>query len=276
MTALAGIALLMNGNTTTQGRYAASVDRAARLLTDCGQASGLIAREDEVSSRPMHGHGFAMLFLAEVYGMTEDRQRQQEIHRVLSGAISLTARSQSQDGGWFYSPGSKMDEGSVTITQVQGLRACRNAGVAVPKSTIDRAMAYLVNSANDDGGIRYRAGQPGTSRPPITAAAVCCWFNAGQYDQPKAQQALTYAHQHLPVEQNFGHYYYGQLYLAQALYLAQDQRWDEYFPRIRDHLLRMQNDQGAWMGDYVGQTYGTALALIILQLPYNQLPIMQR
>ena len=32
MTALAGIAFLMDGNTTTQGRYAPQVDRAANFL----------------------------------------------------------------------------------------------------------------------------------------------------------------------------------------------------------------------------------------------------
>ena len=30
------------------------------------------------------------------------------------------------------------------------------------------------------------------------------------------------------------------------------------------------------MGDYIGQTYGTSIALIILQLPYKYLPIYQR
>ncbi|MCH8977613.1 MAG: hypothetical protein IH945_00005 [Armatimonadetes bacterium] len=33
---------------------------------------------------------------------------------------------------------------SVTITQVQALRSCRNVGVAVPKTMIDAAMDYLM------------------------------------------------------------------------------------------------------------------------------------
>ena len=33
---------------------------------------------------------------------------------------------------------------------------------------------------------------------------------------------------------------------------------------------------GSWNGDQVGGTYGTAVALLILQLPYKNLPIMQR
>ena len=44
----------------------------------------------------------------------------------------------------------------------------------------------------------------------------------------------------------------------------------------RDFLLAEQQADGSWYGDSVGDIYGTAVALIILQLPYNQLPIMQR
>ncbi|MHC4094169.1 MAG: hypothetical protein ACYSVY_28490, partial [Planctomycetota bacterium] len=65
MTALSGLAVLMNGNTTTQGPYAPVVDRAARFLVESSSRHGLIARLDEEEGRPMHGHGFATLFLAE-------------------------------------------------------------------------------------------------------------------------------------------------------------------------------------------------------------------
>ena len=40
-------------------------------------------------------------------------------------------------------------------------------------------------------------------------------------------------------------------------------------------LLAEQLSEGSWQGDGVGDVYGTAIALIILQSPYNQLPIMQ-
>jgi hypothetical protein len=225
----------------------------------------------------MHGHGFATLFLAELYGMTEDVERQRQIHDVLTRAIELTAHSQSRLGGWIYTPDSGGDEGSVTITQVQALRACRNAGLAVPKEVIDQAMNYLKLSARSDGGIAYRASMQGESRPAITAAAVCCWLNAGDYDNPLALRALAFCKEHIGVNRSRGgHYFYAHLYFAQALYLSGDDDWNGYFPKLRDRLIRLQNTDGSWRGDYVGNVYGTAVALIILQLPYNQLPIMQR
>lgn len=276
MTSLAGLALLMDGNTTTQGRYAPNVDRAAKYLLRAATPNGLIARLDH-EARPMYGHGFSMLFLSQLHGMAEDPTRAEMTHNILTRAVDLTARSQSRDGGWYYTPGASRDEGSVTVTQVQALRSCRNVGIAVPKRVIDSAMAYLAQSQNSDGGIRYALNQvTGKSRPAITAAAMCCWYNAGQYTNPRAAKAAAFCKQKIkPRGAEGGHDFYAHLYYAQALYISSDPYWKEYFPKRRDFFLDRQRPDGSWWGDGVGDIYGTAIALIVLQLPYNQLPIMQ-
>ncbi len=277
MTSLAGLALLMDGNTTTQGRYAPQVDRAVRFLLRNTKPNGLISGPQH-EGRPMYGQGFSMLFLSQLYGMTEDTSRAEQMHDVLARAVQLTAGAQNSAGGWYYTPDSGADEGSVTVTQVQALRSCRNVGVAVPKAVIDDAMTYLANSQNSNGGIRYSMRQPrGNSRPAITAAAVCCWYNGGEYDNPRAKKALKYCKPLIkPRGSQGGHDYYAHLYFAQALYISNDPFWDGYFAKRRDYLLTEQRTDGSWWGDGVGDVYGTALALIVLQLPYNQLPIMQR
>lgn len=277
MTSLAGLAMLMDGNTTTQGRFAPQVDRAARFLQRAATPGGLIAHAER-EARPMYGHGFSMLFLSQLQGMTEDAARAADIHGVLSRAVQLTAQAQSAGGGWYYTANSHADEGSVTITQVQALRSCRNVGVAVPKAVIDAAMDYLATSQNADGGIRYAKRQrQGNSRPAITAAAVCCWYNAGAYTDPRATRAMKYCIANIKPERTHGgHDYYAHLYLSQALYISNHPYWDEYFPKRRDLMLTQQRPDGSWWGDGVGDIYGTAIALIVLQLPFNQLPIMQR
>lgn len=278
MSALAGLAMLAAGNTTTQGPYAPNVDRVTDFLLSCGNDDGLIARREEADGRPMFGHGFSLLFLGELYGMTEDADRQRQIHDIITRGVQLTARSQSTLGGWIYEPESNSDEGSVTITQLQGLRSCRNSGIAVPKETIDRALKYLEISFRSDGGIAYRARLPGPSRPPITAAAICCWYNAGDYDNPMVEKAMRFCRDTIKVNRaGFGHYFYAHLYYSQAIYLSGDlPMWDDYYPKIRDRLMRLQQPDGSWQGDGVGTVYGTSTALMILQLPYNRLPIMQR
>ncbi len=281
MTALAGLALLANGNTPVEGKYAVNVRRAVDYIVAQAQRNpnGLIAVMAE-EQQPMYGHGFAMLFLGEVYGMERDTERQKKIEDVLKKGIKLTGRSQSQYGGWLYTPDSGGDEGSVTITQIQALRSCRNAGIKVPKQVIEKAIKYIELSANPDGGIRYQARGGGGSRPPITAAAVAVLYNAGQYEHPIADKCLKYIKNLLKgrsgVNAFGGHNYYATLYCAQAMWLSSEENWKGYFPAVRDYLQNAQAGDGSWMGDGVGTTYGTSIALLTLQLPYNHLPILSR
>ena len=280
MTSLAGLALVAGGNTPYEGKYAPQVRRTTDRLLRIARANddGLIAESRE-RGHCMHGHGFAMLFLAEVYGMGVDEARQREIRRVLKNAITLTVRCQSNAGGWLYTPTKNRDEGSVTVSQVQGLRACYNAGLEVPRSVIDKAGKYLDYCSNPDGGICYSAQSRGSSRPAITAAAVATMYHAGKYDNPVALKALKYLDNHFGkggyVAGRSGNKFYTTFYMAQAMYLSSEARWKRYFPAVRDDLIETQSSDGSWKGPY-GETYATSIALVALQLPYGNLPIFQR
>ena len=65
--------------------------------------------------------------------LTEDPERRRKLVDILERAIDFTTDAQTDRGGWGYvsaKDGGGFDEGSVTITQVQGLRAARNAGIS--------------------------------------------------------------------------------------------------------------------------------------------------
>jgi len=279
MSALAGLALLANGNTCYSGPHADNVRQAVEyLLQHADGETGLIGGQD--AGRPMFGHGLALLFLAEVYGSQAQPTLQARIGAVLAKAVGLTARAQNKLGGWYYTPDSTQDEGAVTITQAQGLRACADAGIAVPPQTIEGALNYIRRCANPDGGIAYRAGEPGESRPAITCAAIATMYASGLYQGEFVERALRYARENVPLtgpaRQGGVHFFYAHLYLSQVMYFRGGRAWEDYFSGIRDWLLDAQNDDGSWSGDYVGTTYGTAIALLVLQLPYNNLPVLQR
>ena len=73
-----------------------------------------------------------------------------------------------------------------------------------------------------------------------------------------------------------GHYWYGHYYAVQAMFLAGGDYWSNWYPAIRDQLIARQNkSSGAWTGDF-SEDYATSMALIILQMPNNYLPIFQR
>jgi hypothetical protein len=285
MTALAGMAFLAHGNTPSRGPYADTVQKTEAFLSDPASQSqlraspGMIARTNE-NGRPMYGHGFAMLFLSCVYGMETDARKRARIEEVITEAIKLTAWAQSPAGGWTYSPRGG-DEGSVTVTQMQALRAAHNAGFTVPRATVEEAVRYLERCRAPGGGIRYSYMSGGEARLPISAAAIACLYSAGEYDSPLADECLRYVYDQFRAHKDSfgkgsGHDFYLHLYAAQAFYQAGDEYWDAYFPGARDHLLKLQQEDGHWDGDGVGPVYGTSIALVVLQLPYKFLPIYQR
>lgn len=286
MTALAGMAFLCEGSTTTQGKYAENLRRAVDFLTRRTRSNGLIG--DVGDDRYTYGHGFAMLFLSQVLGEEEDLERRQELLEVLTRAVIFTGQAQTKAGGWGYvsaKDGSGYDEGSTTITQVQGLRGCRNAGIPVPKEIIDSAVKYIHRCTNkNEGGVNY-SSKGGGSRPAITAAAIACLYNAGEYDDTYVPKMKEYCRKHLQPKSHdtFGHWHYAHFYYSQVKYREGGDEWQNYIETIRPRLIQEADivDMGdrklaVWKQGFVGEVYTTALNLIILQMDKACLPIYQR
>ena len=156
MTALTGTAMLAEGSTATSGKYSKQIRLAVDYLLSMSRPNGLIGYREDYHYT--YGHGFSMLFLSQVYGEEEDIQRREEIRDVLTRAVQFCADAQTSKGGWGYvsaKEGSDFDEGSTCITQVQGLRACRNAGIPVSKEIIERAKVYINECTTADGGVQF-------------------------------------------------------------------------------------------------------------------------
>lgn len=280
ITALVGNAMLCEGSTTMSGRYADNVRKAVDYLCSVARGNGLIGFEEDY--RYTYGHGFSMLFLSQVYGEEEDAARRRELKRVLTNAVIFSGRAQTSRGGWGYvsaKDGNDFDEGSTCITQVQGLRACRNAGIPVPKEIIDRAKKYIDDCRSPDGGIRYSLKSSGGSRAPITAAAVAALFNAGEYDDDVVKPMLEYCEKNVwpgQGSQTFGHWHYAHYYYSQVMYRRGETQWNKYINDVGKQLMRQQASSGAWTQGSVGPHYVTAINATILQLDNGYLPIYQR
>jgi hypothetical protein len=284
MTALAGLALLCEGSTTTQGKYAPQIGRAVEYLLARSRNNGLIGDPNR-DDRYTYGHGYAMLFLSQVLGEEEDAGRREQLVDVLGRAVQFTGRAQTSAGGWGYvsaKDGGGFDEGSTTITQVQGLRGCRNAGIPVPKEIIDKAVKYIRTGTGADGGVRYSSQSGGgEGRPPITAAAIACLFNAGDYDDEYVPRLLKYCEKHITVsdagyQMLSGHWHYAHYYYAQVMYRQGGKEWQEYRDKLFKRIAADAAMDGSWNQEYIGPVYCTAVNLTILQLPKGMLPIYQR
>ena len=279
MTAMAGTALLCEGSTTTQGKYAANIRRAVDYLVERSRPNGLIGDHDD--DRYTYGHGFAMLFLSQMLGEEEDAERRRQLIDVLTRAVVFTGQAQTEAGGWGYvsaKDGRGFDEGSTTITQVQGLRGCRNAGIPVPKEIIDKAIHYItVKCIQQDGAVQYNS-HGGGGRPAITAAAIACLFNAGQYDNKMIPKMQAYCRKNLAniTNQGFGHWHYAHYYYAQVRYREGGKSWEEYRNAIHSRIMQEAGGDGSWSQGYIGPVYTSAINLTILQLENAALPIYQR
>lgn len=286
--ALGGLAFLAGGYTDTTGplAYAQALKRITTALLAKQNAKGYF---DDGQSL-MYGHGFATLYLAELYGTSGSRNA--ELREALERAVRVIEGSQSRSGGWDYGPapdihrlrGSRhgASDTSITVCQTMALRAARGLGIRVEETVIARARTYITEAQNGDGGFSYR-NQLGSkyfrdsSAFPRSAAGVCILYSLGSYDTDAIRRGFDYVNRNYrwPWSNKFP--YYAHYYCAQAMFQAGGSYWTEYFTWVRDRLLERQKPDGSWHAALLeNDAQATAMSLIILQLPYRFLPIHER
>jgi len=298
VTSLAGMAFLAGGHVPGRGAYGDVVEKAVSFVIDQMQPSGYFQAHE---SR-MYSHAFATLFLAEAHGMSEDER----LRPALQKAVDLIVDSQNRDGGWRYTPYTEDADMSVSACQVMALRAARNVGLSVPRSTIDRAVKYVRDSAVRPGdrvprlpyGVTpprpgaffyqppHATGHEGSRVTwPLTAAGVTILTHAGIHADRDIDAGLDYMEAYIEaVNDSFGlrsqgHYYfwYGHYYAVQAFHMAGGERYRNYFRELERVLLRMQLPDGSWPNRTgPGSIYSTATACLLLQIPREYLPIFER
>src|ERR1051325_4351227 len=104
-----------------------------------------------------------------------------------------------------------------------GLRAARDAGIKVEKSTIDNAIKYVRACQNPDGGFSYmaRQGGGGGSGFARSAAGVASLYYAGIFEGDDLERGLkklskfTPSKSEVPNPEMEGHYFYGNYYAVQ-------------------------------------------------------------
>ena len=266
---LGGLAFMCGGNAPSEGVYGKHVDRCVDFLIKNTRQTGYIARTDNLVHENMYGHGFAMLFMAEAYGMSQKTELGEKIRK----AVDMTCKCQSPAGGWRYQPRPNDADLSITVCQIMGLRAARDAGIHVPDEVREKCIDYVKRSQNpSDGSFRYTIN--GHSTFAMTAAGVTSLYSAGIYEGEQVEKALEYLVRYMPPSSGSGsHYFYGHYYAVQAMWHAGGEYWNKWYPAIRDELLKRQQSNGSWNSSMAGPEFGTAMACIILQIPLNLVPV---
>ena len=267
---LGGLALMCGGHAPGQGPYGKAIDLCVEFVMKNVRDTGYIAMSDNGARENMYGHGFSMLFLSQAYGMTQKA----EIGKKLRKAVELTCNTQNDQGGWRYRPQKSDADLSITVCQIMGLRGARDAGIDVPDEVRSKCIEYVKRSQNKNGSFRYTLNG-GHTTFAMTAAGVTSLYSAGIYEGEAVETGLKYLQKFKPTAATpgGGHYFYSNYYAVQAMWHAGGKHWDEWYPAIRDQLVKNQTDEGSWRSSAAGPQFGAAMACIILQMPLNYLPV---
>jgi hypothetical protein len=269
---IAGMALMSRGYRPGDGVVGDWIAQIGAYLLGQAEPSGYLPSPLKTNHGPMYEHGFATLFLAELYGMAPQLA---SLRPSLQAAVDLLVRTQNDQGGWRYEPRPKDADLSVTVCQIMALRAARNAGLGVPRETIDRATEYVRRSQNPDGGFMYQ-WRESESRMALTAAALVSLYNLGISEGEEIEKGFQYLDLAITQNRPGGNYFfYAYYYAVQAYWHRGGQAWSDNYTRLRNLILPLQRESGAWE-DPSSTEYGTAMALLILQVPRTVLPIFQR
>jgi hypothetical protein len=275
MTAMAGLALLMEGSTVREGKYATNIRRATDWLMRQAKPDGQIRDPFGAgeAGQEVLAHAFAMTFLASVYGEEEDAERRKKLEDLIKRAVRYAG--ETQKGGWGFDP-PELDDVPPTAFMLQALAAVRMAGLPVPTARIAAGEKYLEwtvrPSTRDVAAALGAALSPAAYQSPPARK----WLRDYKRSPPPLGEGMLLEYYHLSQAQvafNLGEEGYAKLFPDSR---AEDRiTWSDYRARTFAQLLIMQKDDGRWPGR-LDPVYETAVYLMILQLENRTLPIHQR
>ena len=298
LTSLAILAFLASGHTPDAPTHGKQVAAAIDYLLAKGRQkeNGYFG---DSNRHGMYNHAITVLALAEVIGMgaTEDQERKlraacQRGVELLVAAQSAKKKGPEHVGGWRYSVTSNESDLSVTAWVVMALRAAQNAGIAVPKETIGRAVAYVKKLFDHrSGGFSYLPRPQPTFA--MSAAGLLALQVCGVYEGREVRACGDWLMKHADewrttAWQTNIWFYYGTYYYAQASYQLGGEYGKLGEAVVKQLLLAdgapaKQQPGGNWpfsprSGEErrAGNVYTTSMAILALSVEYKLLPIYQR
>jgi hypothetical protein len=314
LTALAGMALLAEGSTPFEGEFKAGLKRAVSWLAAQSRQNGLLASSHpSEGGRYMHSHGFALLFLANVYSRCAPEKMpppakdgtdtveqgvlrrmrirfRKELDQLLKRAVEFSVAAQNHRGGWYYVAAAETggsDEMNLTALQLQALEAARAAGIAVPAAALDQARKNLDASIPVSRRPSFEPRQL-PKQPPAVAAALAAVSSAGDFDSPLLKKWLPHCPKATGDDKVLDLEAYFHFHYAQVMYCLGDQgyaillpksqerlTWSAYRQALRSRAQQLQNQDGSWSHP-VGPVYATASYLTALQLEQGRVPFFRQ
>jgi len=292
-TSFAGLAFLANGHVPGKGEYGQVVTRAMRYVQASMTPDGYVGTRGD----SMYVHAICTLFGLSYLGMSENPEEEKELAAWCRRSIDLIVEAQkvrkrpSEQGGWRYSPYSDDSDLSVTSWQLLVLHAARQCGYEIDDGVFQAAMKYVnsgfVEVEGGEAGFVYRPGISKDPEPGVSGAALLLKSILEAEQDEKADKALALLRRYPPSwggRQYKGYFFFDTFYMAQGMFQTSDEDWAAFAPANQRVLIEHQEGDGHWgfpqdnklQGRLAGEAYSTALAVLILSLEKQYLPMYQR
>ena len=280
LTGMAVMCFLASGEDPNYGAYKNNIRRGLRFI--------LLSQDKKTGyyGVSMYHHGFAMLALAEAYGVVDDRAfwsdadgDQLTIGQSLELAVrtAITSQKNNAYGAWRYSPSGDEADTSVAGSILMGLLAARNAGIEVPDEAIDKAIAYFTGMTASSGQVAYSGGVGGFNESMARISiGTLVYAIARRKDLPQFKQTLGYLTDKLDGgSAGHGGIAYQSYYQAQALFQGDIDAYNQWNRMLVRRLKSEQKQDGGFEGTQ-GKYVATTLNLLALAVNYRFLPIYER
>ena len=274
-TGLALMAFLGTGQTHQRSdKYQATIHRGLQYLVSHMRVDGNGGALNETGGT-MYSHGIASIAICEAYAMTNDKNLLAPTRAVLS---FICYAQDPMGGGWRYRPRMKGDT-SVVGWQIMALKSGHMAGFDIPPLTSERAGEFL-DSVQLNGGSAYGYNGPGQGEATTAIGLLCRMYLGWQHDNPALERGVRMLSKRGPSPSNMYYNYYA----TQVMRHWEGEPWENWNRQMRDQLVHSQakqgHEEGSWFtgsGDTGaptgGRLYCTAMATMILEVYYRQMPI---
>jgi hypothetical protein len=277
-TGLGLLVFLACGEDPNFGPYSNHVRRALRNVILAQDAN------TGIMGHSMYHHGFAMLALAEAYGVVDernlwpDKKGPRSIGKALELAVRAAITSQKRNplGAWRYSPAATDADTSVSGAVLVGLLAARNAGIEVPDESMDKAISYYAKMTSASGEVAYTGGMGGFGESLARSSIATLVFSvARRKDLKEYKASLDYLRQRLEQSPQQSWPEYTRYYEAQALFQGDLAAWEKWNKLLVRQLKQAQATDGSFRGQ-MGPAISTSLSLLALAVNFRFLPIYER
>lgn len=276
--AMVGLAMLANGSTPSQGPDKRHLKRIVNYLIGCVDAmpNGNITGNKGTQLQNKIGAQahtfFSLLFLSQICGEIGIHKKTRQ---AVGKLVDTVVGAQSSRGDW------GQESWAPTLGTVMGwtsLRSAHFAGFKVggsPEKTAQHLMGQMKTSLQQQQHWMHSLYK--------NATGIRVLYAMGKENEDVSKKAFKNVLKLVTRDNTAFNQAGGEEFLAfhlitETMLQKEGKDWETWFPKVRDKILDVQNDDGCWVGHHciTARTFCTAAACLVLSAPNRYLPISQK